>query len=63
MADVNTENYGTIVLLYPQTNAAWDWLDEYIEGKPLRFGPALAVDHRMAADLTEGMKASGLEVE
>jgi len=63
MADVTVENLGTIFMFYPQTDAAWDWVEENIKGPMQRFGPELAVEHRYAADLAAGMKADGLEVE
>lgn len=51
--DVQVENHGSIFLFRPLTDEARTWLVEHTDGQ--WFGGALAVEHRYAADLANGI--------
>lgn len=54
---------GTIALLEPQTNAALDWVDEYLPNDAPRLGKShIAIEHRYITDIVEGIQADGLSV-
>lgn len=62
-ADVLVDNQGTIMVLTPQTQEAKDWFDENVEAEGWQWmGDGLAVDHRMAENLLQGILTSGLTV-
>jgi hypothetical protein len=58
--DFTVRDEGTIVLLYPQNDAARSWIDEHLYGDdgdaPTWFGGAVAIDHRMAQAILEGVE-------
>lgn len=60
VVDCEVSNHGSIFTFLPITQAAKDWLAEFVSGECTWFGPALAVEHRYAYNLAEGMKADGL---
>jgi hypothetical protein len=59
--DCRVEHFGSIAILQPLTEAAWEWcadnLGEYIE-----YGGGIACEPRYAGDIAEGMKEDGLIV-
>ncbi len=58
-ADFHVRDEGTIVLLYPQNDAAREWIDENIyceSGAPLWWGGALAIDHRSAQPIIDALE-------
>lgn len=61
--DVQIENHGTIFLVRPLTEAAFEWVADHVSGESQWFGNALAVEHRYVAALTQGMMDDGLEVQ
>jgi hypothetical protein len=54
-------NGGAVFLLRPRTDAAHEWIAEYVP-EPVWFGPSLAVEHRYVEDLILGMREDGLVV-
>ena len=63
IVDVRVNDQGSVVLLQPITEAASDWIDENIESEGWQwFGGALAVEHRYADAIIEGMQSDGLGV-
>jgi len=63
--DFRVRDEGTIVLLYPQNDAARMWIDEHLYGEggaPVWFGGAVTIDHRMAQPILDGIEADGLDI-
>ncbi len=58
--DVRVVNEGTVFLFRPMTKRAEQWIKENVAGDPMWFGDSLAVEHRFAFDLAEGMQGDGL---
>lgn len=61
VVDVFIENHGTVFLFRPATAVGEDWLTENTDG--MWYGDALAVEHRYAQYLTQGLLDAGLEVQ
>lgn len=61
--DFSVQNEGTIYLLRPLTPAAQSWIDENIQRDCIKFGDAVAVEHRFILSIIDGIRASGLEVQ
>lgn len=61
-ADVVVENYGTLCLLRPVTDAGTAWLDENIGADAMMFGDAVVAEPRYVGDIVGGMIADGLAV-
>jgi hypothetical protein len=59
--DVRVQNEGTIFILYPQTEAATEWLDANVASAQ-RWGNGIVVEHRYVRDIVNGMIESGLVV-
>ena len=62
-ADVEVIDYGTIVLFRPITGLCQAWIDENVQEDAMWFGGSLAVEHRYATYLIEGMAEYGLTLE
>jgi hypothetical protein len=61
--DVLIENEGTIVMFQPVTDAARDWFSVNVQTEGWQwFGTRLAVDHRMAGSLIEGLLSEGFNL-
>jgi len=60
MADYTFENHGSLFLVRAHNIDAKAWLVEHTDGQ--WFGGALAVEHRYAAGLAEGLVADGFTV-
>jgi hypothetical protein len=59
--DIKIENHGSLFLFRLLTKAAREWVDENVATEGWEFmGNGLAVEHRMAAPLVEGMLEAGL---
>lgn len=59
--DIVVNDQGTIVMFSPQTEFGRNWLKENTRSESWQWlGDALAVDHRMAQDIIEGMQADGI---
>lgn len=57
------QNEGTIVLLRPLDMEAEEWCDEHLDPDRQSFGRAIVVEPRYVADILEGFKADGGEIE
>jgi len=60
--DFLVSNHGSIFLLQPLTGAAHDWSADNLPADALRFGAAIAVEHRYIGDIVAGIQDDGLEV-
>lgn len=60
--DVLIENHGSIILFRPLTPDGDAWIENNIGSDAQYFGDALAVEHRYAEDIAEGMMSDGLTV-
>jgi hypothetical protein len=62
--DVLINDQGSIVLLQPLTAEAIDWFDEHLAAiEPWqRLGDSVAVDHRCAQDIVDGLAQDGFAV-
>ncbi len=59
--DVEVSNEGSVVLFTPLTEDARAWIDENVQSESWQWlGASLAVDHRFAMDLLNGMAGAGL---
>ena len=54
--DVLIENAGTVFVFCPLTAAAKEWIDENVQPDAQWFGNALAVEHRFAWGLGQGIE-------
>ena len=59
-ADVEVIDHGTIVLFRPLTDTCRAWIDDNVQEEAMWFGRCLAVEHRYAPLLIEGMADDGL---
>ena len=62
-ADVEITGGGSLYLFLLLTDQAREWVEEYVSRDRQMLGTGLAVEHRYAAALAEGMQADGLVVE
>jgi len=60
--DVVVRNEGSIFMFQPLTKTARAWIEENAADDGMWFGGQLAVEHRYAADLAQGMLNDGLNV-
>jgi len=61
--DVLIANAGTVFIFCPLTHRAKNWIDEHVQPDTPWFGNALAVEHRFAWGLAQGMLYAGLRLE
>jgi len=61
--DVEIAGGGTVYLFQPLTQAAQDWIAENVVGETTYFAGGLAVEHRYAANVADGMRHDGLVLE
>lgn len=61
--DITIDRSGTIFLFTPRTERAEQWMRDNLADHAQFIGPSLAVDHRYAEPLTEGMLEDGLTIE
>ena len=60
--DFSLTDHGSIVLLYPHTDAAHDWLADNVEEDGPRWGGAFwVIEPRYMADIVAGMEEAGLQ--
>lgn len=59
---IAVSNHGTIVLFRPVNEVGRRWIEDNVGDDSQWFGDALAVEHRFAFDLIDGMTGDGLEV-
>ena len=63
MTDFRTADHGSVILIWPVSDAAHQWVEENVIAEPWQwFGGALGVDHRCALDLIDGIVAAGFEI-
>ena len=61
--DIQVNNQGTIILLTIMSEKGKKWINKHLQTEPWQwYGPSLAIDHRMAAPILEGMRDDGLEL-
>lgn len=64
VADFHVRDAGSIVQLVVNTDAAWEWLDEWVAYEQWQWlGNALCVEPRYLEDLVVEIIANGLTVE
>lgn len=61
--DISVSNHGTIFLFAANTEAGREWIHEHVPADATFWAGSLAVEHRYAYDLAEGMAADGLVLE
>lgn len=63
--DVTVENHGSLFVFTILTDAANEWVSENVQTEPHQWlgDHTLAVEHRYAHDIAQGMLDAGLEVE
>jgi len=63
MADFSVNDQGSIVLIEPVSQAAVDWVEEFIgqDNGFQPYWPTVVIEHRYADDVIEGMISDGLE--
>ena len=63
MTDFRTADHGSVILIWPVSDAAHQWVEENVIAEPWQwFGGALGVDHRFARDLIDGIAAAGFQI-
>jgi len=60
--DFAVANHGTIVLLQPLTRAANEWIAANLPADRLHYAGAVVIEPRYLADIVNGLRADGLEV-
>lgn len=60
--DFEVQNEGSIFLLRPLSDEAFQWIEDHIGEEAQFFGNAVAVEHRYIADIVDGIISDGLEV-
>ena len=63
MSDFNFSDHGTICLLSPLSRAARRWVHRHLPDDAQKFGGAIAISHRYADDILNGILEDGLKVE
>lgn len=63
-SDIKIEDHGTIVMFHPLSEAGVEWMSQNLLVEEWqRWGQAITVDHRMARDIIDGMRADGLVLQ
>lgn len=62
-ADFVIRDEGSIVLLIPQSPAAFEWCGEHLPDDGPRLGNSYAVEPRYICPITDGIEADGLTLE
>lgn len=60
--DLLVTGSGTVYAIHPQSSLGWEWVDEFV-CDAIRIGDMIPVEHRYVADIVEGAREDGLEVE
>jgi hypothetical protein len=63
MADFTVRDEGTVLLLFPETEAAEEWAAEHISDEALTWAAAIVVEPRYIGDIPVGIRADRLTVE
>lgn len=62
MMDVRVINHGSLMMVYPLSEAAKAWVDEHIPDDAQWMGPGFAVEPRYIGAILDGMQADGLDL-
>lgn len=63
-SDFLFEDHGSIIMLWPLSREASDWVEENVQSEPWQWlGEALCVDHRMARGLIDAVITEGFSVK
>jgi hypothetical protein len=58
------DNQGSVVVFQPQGDLEYEWLILNVDAADWQWqGKSLAVDHRYAEDLVEGIRSAGFVIE
>jgi hypothetical protein len=60
--DFDVQNHGSIILLYPDTEAARQWVASFLPEEALTFGDAVVIEPRYFEDIRQGIIADGLSI-
>lgn len=60
--DVRVQDAGSLVILYPETPAAAEWVVENVSEDRAEWCGGFAAEPRYAREIIAGMRADGLEV-
>lgn len=61
--DFRVRDEGTLVLLEPLSDAAREWVAEYLPEDASRFGAAVVIEWRFTRDILDGIADAQLTVE
>jgi hypothetical protein len=61
--DFTVQDEGTIKILYPQTEAAEQWITDHIANDAQRWAGGVVVEHRFIEDILFGVHNDGLTFE
>ena len=62
MTDFTIADHGSVVIVTPQSEAATNWLDEYVGTGGQFWGKGFVVEPRLLDHLIEGIHEAGMEV-
>lgn len=60
--DFVVSDHGTIILLRPRTDAAKDWVSEYLPEDAQWIGRAVAIERRYFEPIYDGIVGDGLSI-
>lgn len=60
--DFQVEDHGSLILLRPMTEAAEQWVADFIPAEAIRFGEAVVVEPRYISNIVHGISGDGLAV-
>lgn len=63
VTDIMVQNHGSIVLVYPVSSEAREWIEQNVSDESQWFGGGLVVEPRYVENLIQGMLNDGLVVE
>jgi hypothetical protein len=63
VADFFIRHEGTISLLFPESEAARDWVEAHLPDDALTWASAVCIEHRYVPDILAGIVTDGLTIE
>ena len=63
MADFFIRHEGTISLLFPESEAAREWVEEHLPDDLLTWAGAAVIEHRYVPDILAGIVMDDLTIE
>jgi hypothetical protein len=60
--DFRLEDQGTIAILFPQNDAAEDWVFQNLPSDATRWAGGIVIEHRYVGDIVFGIRNDGLVV-